>query len=443
MKRTALELALSQSWAIQSEALEAVFEIAQRNGEDVEALSMRLGRPLDNTRTVTMRDGVAIIPVTGPIFPRANLFTEISGATSLEMLALDFQKALDSQAVKAIVLDISSPGGSTENLSEFAEHVFQARGEKPIVAYASSLAASAAIWIASAADEFVIGDTATVGSIGVVAGMRVGGEKGRIEIVSSQSPNKRVDPTTEEGRAQIQATVDDIADVFIETMARNRGVDVETVLSDFGRGGVLVGRKAVAAGMADRIDSLENVIAGFSGSQRRQHMPAATQTPEITRELIAKDFPDIAKAFREEGIESATVALGQDRDAAVTSAREEGAQAERARIQEVKEQSMPGCEELIETLMFDGTTTGPQAAVKVLAHVRAEQDSHRQALADDAPGALPTLPNADEAPKGFEALVKEKIAEGMTKGQATKAVAAEFPEAHAAFVAGLSSRAAA
>jgi hypothetical protein len=87
------------------------------------------------------------------------------------------------------------------------------------------------------------------------------GSASMIEFVSSQSPHKRPDPSTEAGKAQIQATADDLADVFVDAVAANRGVSRDAVLSDFGRGGSLVGSKAVAAGMADRVGSLEQVIA--------------------------------------------------------------------------------------------------------------------------------------------------------------------------------------
>ena len=70
MPRTAFELAASRTWLMTAEALDTLLAVADRQG-DVEALEARLGRPLDNTRTVSVRDGVAVIPVTGPIFRRA------------------------------------------------------------------------------------------------------------------------------------------------------------------------------------------------------------------------------------------------------------------------------------------------------------------------------------------------------------------------------------
>ena len=126
--------------------------VADRQG-DPEALEARLGRPLDNTRAVSIRDGVAVIPITGPIMRYANLFTRISGATSTQELATDLQTALDSPQVRAIVLNIDSPGGEASGINELADMIHASRGKKPIKAYVGGTGASAAYWIASAADE--------------------------------------------------------------------------------------------------------------------------------------------------------------------------------------------------------------------------------------------------------------------------------------------------
>ena len=209
----AFHLAASRPWLIQRESLETILAIAQRYG-DPEALQARQGRPLDNTRTVTMRDGVAVIPITGPIFRHANLFTEISGATSTDVLARDIQTALDNPSVRGIVLDIDSPGGEATGINELAELIHAGRKLKPIKAYGGGTVASAAYWLGAAADELIIDSTALLGSIGVVMSYLdtsvrdAKADVQRIEIVSSQSPDKRVDPSTDEGRAKVQATVD-------------------------------------------------------------------------------------------------------------------------------------------------------------------------------------------------------------------------------------------
>jgi signal peptide peptidase SppA len=267
----------SAPWLITAEWLEMIRTIAQRENE-YHSVLMRGGEPLQYTRTVTYRDGVAIIPIEGAIFPKANLMTEISGATSVEVLAKDISAAVDNPEVNGIVLLVDSPGGHVTGISELASHIRAYAKQKRIIAYVGGMAASAAYWLSSAVKkgDIVVDKTAQLGSIGVVATyvdsrkMKEGLGVVEHEIVSSQSPNKRPDPATEDGRSQIQQNVDDLADVFVRDVARNRGVSIDTVLNRFGGGGILTGAKAVEAGLADRLGSLESVISELSPSQSKQ-----------------------------------------------------------------------------------------------------------------------------------------------------------------------------
>jgi signal peptide peptidase SppA len=257
----------TEPWAITRGALETIVEIAQRENATPQAVAERLGRPLEHSYAVEVRDGIAILPVAGPLFRYANLFTDISGATSYDRLARDFARAIDDRRIDAVVLNIDSPGGEANGVSEFADQIHRARGRKPIVAYVDGNAASAAYWIASAADEVVIADTAMVGSIGTVMAVhdtRQRDEKAGVRefaIVSSQSPHKRLDPATDEGQRRLQTRVDALAAVFIAKVALYRGVAPARVASEYGGGDVLVGAAAVAAGLADRISHFEAVIA--------------------------------------------------------------------------------------------------------------------------------------------------------------------------------------
>lgn len=261
----------SEPWAITREVMDTIMDIAQRENMSPEAVAQKLGRPLENTYDVEIRDGIAILPIQGPLFRYANLFTMISGATSYDKLATDFAQAVENPRVSAILLNIDSPGGEANGVSEFADHIAAARGKKPIIAYVGGVAASAAYWLASAADEIVISDTALLGSIGTVMSITDTRERDakagvkRYEVVSSQSPYKRVDVATEDGQSRIQVLVDSLSDVFVTKVANYRGTDVETVLKNYGQGDVLVGQAAVGAGLADRIGSFEAVIAELQG----------------------------------------------------------------------------------------------------------------------------------------------------------------------------------
>ena len=299
-----------QPWAITQTALQKILEVAARENEAPEAIAAKLGRELQNGYNALERDGVAIIPITGPLFRYANMFTRVSGASSYELIARDFASAVENPDITAVVLDIDSPGGEVNGVSELAGMIFEARGKKPIVAYASGDAASGAYWIASAADEIVVSETSALGSIGV-AGIyhRKSTEESAeaVEIVSSQSPHKRLDPDSDDGRAKLQTRIDAIADVFVSTLARNRSVTAAHVLEHYGGGDLMIGVHAVNAGLADRIGSLERLIAELSSPQtpgpRQEGLFDSIQTKKektMTLEELKNDYPDLVAALRKE-----------------------------------------------------------------------------------------------------------------------------------------------
>lgn len=375
---SAFDLVASTPWAIEPAMLDTIRAIALRENESIEALEARTGRPLQNARSVTMRGPVAVVPVTGPIFRYANLFTQISGATSLEVLAKDFTTALDDPNVSAIVLDINSPGGQATGIAEFAAMVRGAA--KPVIAYVDGMAASAAYWIASAAQEVVMSKSAMAGNVGAVLSLDTRKDPNKADIVSSQSPNKRPDVTTDAGRAQLQGLVDALAKVFIEDVAAFRGKTPSAVVSDWNGGAVLIAADAVAAGMADRIGTLEEVIAGLAGAKAKPASPLITKgVIAMTLEELRAAHPDLCASLVSEG-------------------REAGAADERARILAVEAQLLPGHETLIAQLKADGKTTGPEAAVQILSAERATCAARAKDIGKGAPAPVPHAAAPNDKP---------------------------------------------
>lgn len=397
----AFHIAAERPWLIQAESLQTILAIADRIGNP-EALQSRDGKPLENARTVTMRDGVAVIPVTGPIFRYANLFTAISGATSTGVLAKDIQAALDNRFVKAIVLDINSPGGEATGINELAQMIHDARGKKPITAYIGGSGASAAYWIASAADKIVADQTAIVGSIGVVMSYLDTAERDAksgtrvIEVVSSQSPDKRTPPTTDEGRAKVQTIVDALADVFVGSVARNRGVTTQTVLNDFGRGGVMVGDAAKRAGMVDRIGSLESVIAELAGSaskpQRSFSMASNTtvtvsNTDDLRTALAAGYTADQIVIKQPENAAAIAAARAEGEQAGRESATASAALAERQRISKINALARRGFDAELKAAIDNGDS--PETFAMALLTAAADRGITLDAISKDAPKPAP------------------------------------------------------
>lgn len=267
----AIDAVLGQPWAITPDWLEMIAAIAQRQFDAPVVAAMQGNPPRAAERGLVLHNGVAVLGITGPIFPRANMMTQVSGATSISGLQADFRAALADPAVSSILLNIDSPGGQTVGVADFAAEIRAARDVKPIVAFASGYMCSAAYWLGAAASQLVVSSTSPIGNIGVVAGLSkqvAPDAQGRIsiEIVSSNAPNKRPDPTDSAGRAELQALVDQMESEFIANVAAMRGVSIDKVKSDFGRGGVLVGARAVAAGLADRVGTLDSVLTGLAAA---------------------------------------------------------------------------------------------------------------------------------------------------------------------------------
>jgi signal peptide peptidase SppA len=358
--------AAGEPWAITETALNNILTIASRQNESIEAVSAKLGRDLDNTYVTEVRDGVAVIPVVGPLFRYANLFTAISGASSYEVLAKDFNSALENPDVHSIVLDIDSPGGEVNGCAEFANMIYESRGAKPIIAYASGDAASGAYWIASACDQIIASETSLLGSIGVVAVYRDSNDQNVLEIVSSQSPYKRLDPNSEDGKSRLQSRIDDLASVFIDSIAKHRGVDPPTVLKEFGGGDVFVGKNAIRSGLADDIGSLENIIQQQINNQNPANLRGSSflaledsmmtdktrktedaESHTLSLETLKANYPQLVEA-----IQSETVASTQQQAA------QQGIQQERERIGAiVSSEAAKGREQLAQHLAFSTDMT--------------------------------------------------------------------------------------
>ncbi len=257
----------TQPWLLTEGALRSIMSEASGRDESFDAIARKWGEHLEGSWETQMYGDVAVIPVSGVLMRQLSWWSFISDSSAYEILLKELAAALDSPKVKAVILDVDSPGGEVTGCAEVAQHIYDLRGDKPIIAYTTGNCASAAYWIASACDEIVVSPTSLLGSIGVVKSIRdysKAMEKAgvtEIEIVSSQSPYKRTDPASKDGRTREQRQVDALADVFVDAVARNRAVSRSAVLEGFGQGDCFVGQLAVDAGLADRIGNLEDLIA--------------------------------------------------------------------------------------------------------------------------------------------------------------------------------------
>jgi len=280
---------LTSPWAILPEKLYEIQEVYSTHlrGDKVnpDAFTALAGPvPTEQDKdNYQILNGIAVIPITGIIAKRMNLFTQISGGVSTQLIGRDITDALAAPDVRGIILDIDSPGGTVDGTQELAQLILQGREIKPIVAYSDGMMASAAYWIGSAAHKvYISGDTVHIGSIGVVAthvdysaydkkrGLkRTEIYAGRYKRIASQTK-----PLSKEGKQSIQDQVDYLYSIFIDSVAQNRGVGAQTVLNNMADGKIFIGQQAIQAGLVDGSASFTEVLSerlpllGFQTGER-------------------------------------------------------------------------------------------------------------------------------------------------------------------------------
>lgn len=397
-------------WAIVPDMLGEIQEIYRAHVRgpkiDIGAVEERIGRPLKNEpKGYQVIDNVAILTVDGVIAQRMNLMMQVSGGTSSDLLRRDLAQALDDPQVKGVIAAISSPGGTVSGAAETADMIRAMRGRKPMIAWTDSQMASAAYWIGSAFDAvYISSDTTMVGSIGVVAShvdvSRAEENEGIKTTEITAGRYKRIasqfEPLTTEGRADIQAKVDYLYTAFVNDVAANRGVPVEEVLSRMADGRVFVGRQALAAGLVDGVSTLEALIAKINQTKAPAGVARAANqgATAMNIEQLKAEHPELFAAI------VAEAQTGMVPAAELQTQLEAAAAGERARIQAVESQLIPGHEALIASLKYDGKTTGDQAAAAIVA---AEKVARAAALAAIEGGANQPV-GAVEPPAGSAAV---------------------------------------
>lgn len=262
--------------------------------------------------------GVAHIPIVGELTPHAK--TDACGAYTAEALTeygfiiAAVQAADADEYVESILFEINSPGGYVEGAFETADAIRAI--SKPTTSCVTK-AASAAYLLASQTDSIKTLTLASqVGSVGVAAeerdetkALESKGITRRI-YTSTEAPDKRPDTATEEGQRKIIAHLDEVHDVFVRYIAEGRKTSAAEVNQNFGRGGVLLSEKALAAGMIDEIQSvkkreLSGVASGLAGMTG--DIPAAeaeNEEGDMDSQSLKKEYPEVFAAIEKGGIET-------------------------------------------------------------------------------------------------------------------------------------------
>jgi signal peptide peptidase SppA len=216
--------------------------------------------PGRNPRTgYDMAGPIAVIPVQGTLVQKLGSLRPWSGMTGYDGIRQNLFAALDDPAVEAIMLDIDSPGGEVAGCFDLADTIYGLRGTKPIWSILNESAYSAAYAIASATDYITVPRTGGTGSIGVICAhcdlsqaLTAAGVKVTFITYGDRKADGHPEiPLSDEALVRFQADIDQMGELFVETVARNRNIGAATVRDM--QAATFMGEKGVALGLADEV----------------------------------------------------------------------------------------------------------------------------------------------------------------------------------------------
>jgi signal peptide peptidase SppA len=266
----------AQPWLVTPSAHHAVAELVkahvlsptarQREGTDICGGAVEL-------ESMTVEEGVAFIPVGGVIGRKLTGFEKGAGAVDVYDVETDLDEAEDDPRVSAIFLVFDSPGGMVNGTPELAERIEQST--KPVYAWVSGMACSAAYWLACACEGIFATKTAEVGSVGVyipwIDQSKAFENAGLSSEPITSGPLKALGfPGTslsEEQRAHLQESVDKLAANFKGYVNARRGGEVPDEMM---HGQSVMADDALDAGMIDGIyRSLAECVSDVIGTAQK------------------------------------------------------------------------------------------------------------------------------------------------------------------------------
>lgn len=204
-------------------------------------------------------DGVAVVDISGTLVHRNGYLRPSSGMLGYDGIRQTWINALEDSAVRAIAAVCNSPGGEASGCFDLCDFIADHRGAKPTVAILDDIAFSACYAIASACDQIVVPRTGGTGSVGVVAmhadwSKRLAAEGVKVTIF--QYGDRKADgneyfPLSPEARERFQADIDELGRIFVDTVARNRGMTTAAVRKT--QAATYLGAAGVEVGFADAV----------------------------------------------------------------------------------------------------------------------------------------------------------------------------------------------
>jgi len=437
MKKSRAHAYLSQPWAIAPEGLDSI-SAAVEVSENAPMFSVR-SKAADKIPEIITSKGVAIVPVKGALAKDHgwNSFYsswQVSGYLGVRQ---QIEKALLMPGVRAILLDIDSPGGTVDGCLELVD--FLSSVSLPLYAWVDGQATSAAEWIKSTAIESYAPATAMHGSIGVRthhtdwSGWNE--QKGLTEtyFVAPEGSYKATPnpdtPIDEKTRKYVQGQITSAYAIFRDSVAANHGLTPDAI--DAMDAKVFLTAEAIELGLVTGtmpdIDTCISHIAKKEGDMDKNTLKA--EHPNLYEQIVQEGV-DQATATTETAIKAAVdqalslmgVVAGEELSAKVKVMVETNMTAEQAKALGVT--AAP--------VTTEAEEEEEQSEVKASDTMKAVL----AALQKLTPGVLSGGGGEGGGSQDFDALVSAHMSanEGCSKGVAIQAVAKANPEAHTAWL---------
>lgn len=327
----------NQPLMISEAKLNAILHVfSQRVGLDVFGLPPQQAVEISDRERrragYTVKNGIGIIGVYGALMHRRlDMEFPSGGPTTYAEIKQAFDTALADDGVQGIVFDYDTPGGEVNGVFDLSDHIYSSRGIKPIDSIVNEGAYSAGYLLASSGDRIILPRTAGVGSIGVIATHTEYSkweEETGISVTHIYAGDRKADfsphhPLSSEAAAVLQEMVNDNYDLFVETVARNRGMSTKAVRET--EAGIFRGKKAVTAKLADKVSAADKAIATARKGKGTRLISASTQSMATrkenrmdTVEELRTNNPDLVAQIETEA--RAGMIAQSDADAALATA---------------------------------------------------------------------------------------------------------------------------
>ena len=219
-------------------------------------------------RLVHVDNGVAVIHVAGNLIDGSAGFAIFFGVLGYNDLRHALATAVADADTSVILLNIASGGGAVDGCHETAQLIARVNKIKPVVAYTGSNMQSAALWLGSQAQYIVAGQTAAVGSLGIVMvhvdrseQLAKDGIKATvIRAGTDKALSTPYEPLSEKAKGIKQAEAESLYTIFLDQVALGRGVASKVADEKFGQGKVFLGKDAKAVGLVDAVGTYEDAM---------------------------------------------------------------------------------------------------------------------------------------------------------------------------------------